>query len=132
MSKKPDQIVWSEERGYYAKTLPYGTDLAAPSIKIDELGVWKQSCVCKINKYFEDKFQSLKKEYDSLVEEYKWNEILYKAEYSFEPVMGQIYYLYVDDSGLFLSMISPREWRSPPDFIGSFKLGNSFKWEKVD
>ena len=132
MSDKPDHIVWSEEKGYYAKVLPYGSDLSAPSIKLENVGAWKQSGITKINSYFDTRFQAIKKEYESMIEEYKWNEIVYRAEYNFEPVMGQTYYLYVKDSNLFLSMISPKEWKNPPDFMGAFKLGSSHKWELVE
>ena len=48
--KKPDLAVWSEQKGYYAKTLTYGTDLGAPVIKMDNVGGWKQAQVEKINK----------------------------------------------------------------------------------
>lgn len=131
MSKKPDNVVWSEDRGYYAKSLSYGSDLGAPSIKPENVTIWKESGVSKINHYFDDRFQDIKNQYEKLVEEYKWNDILYKAKYSFEPVIGKTYYLYASEEGLFLSMISPEEWRTSPDFIGEFKLTSSYKWEKI-
>jgi len=132
MPKKPDLVVWSEDKGYYAKSLSYGSDLGAPSIKPENVTLWKESGVSKINNYFDSRFEELKEQYDKLIEEYKWNDILYKAKYSFEPVVGQTYYLYVGSDGLFLSMISPDEWRTAPDFLGAFKLSSSYKWEKQD
>lgn len=132
MPKKPDLVVWSEDKGYYAKSLSYGSDLGAPSIKPENVTLWKESGVSKINNYFDSRFEELKEQYDKLIEEYKWNDILYKAKYSFEPVVGQTYYLYVGSDGLFLSMISPEEWRTAPDFLGAFKLSSSYKWERID
>jgi hypothetical protein len=130
--KKPDIVVWSEEKGYYAKSLPYGTDLAAPSIKPENITAWKQAQSSRLNSHFQQRFEEIKREYQSFIEEYKWNDILYKAKYSFEPVVGRTYYLYSQDEGLYLSLISPEEWRSAPDFVGAFRLSSSFKWEKID
>lgn len=132
MPKKPDIVVWSEERGYYAKSLPYASDLGAPVIKPDNVTAWKQSSVAKVNNYFDAKFEDLKKEYNKLVEEYTWNEVLYKVKYSFEPVLGRTYHLYSKEDGLFLSLISPEEWNNAPDFLGSFQLDSQNRWNKVD
>jgi hypothetical protein len=44
-----------------------------------------------------------------LVEEYKWNELVYNAKFAFEPVIGQTYHLYVGrDGNIFLSMVNPK------------------------
>jgi hypothetical protein len=130
--KKPDLVVWSEDRGYYAKELPYGTDLSAPVIKVDNVSLWKESNVTKLNHYFESRFEDIKKEYHKLLDEYRWNDLLYKAKYSFEPVLGEIYHLYVDNSGgIFLSLIHPDQWKKHPEFLGSFRLDSKNKWERA-
>ena len=36
--KKPDLVVWNEEKGYYAKELTYGRNIGAPAIKLDDVG----------------------------------------------------------------------------------------------
>ena len=130
MPKKPDIVVWSEERGYYAKSLPYASDLGAPAIKIENVTSWKQSNLSKVNHYFDSRFEDIKNQYAKMVEEYRWNELLYKAKYSFEPVMGKTYHLYSSGDDLFLSMIGPQEWRNPPDFLGSFHLDSQNLWKK--
>lgn len=132
MAKKPDIVVWSEEKGYYAKSLPYASDLGAPVIKPENVTTWKQSGVAKVNTYFDAKFEDIKKEYNRLIEEYTWNEVLYKAKYSFEPVLGKTYHLYSGTDGIFLSMVSPEEWRNPPDFLGSFQLDSQNLWKRTD
>lgn len=132
MAKKPDIVVWSEDKGYYAKSLPYASDLGAPVIKPDNITAWKQSSVAKTNHYFDSRFEDIKKQYNKLVEEYTWNEVLYKAKYSFEPVLGKIYHLYSNGEGLFLSLVSPQEWKNAPDFLGSFRLDSENLWKKVD
>jgi hypothetical protein len=55
--KKPDLVVWTEEKGYYAKGLEYGTDLGAPAIKLDNVVGWKQIQSEKVNKIFAKKFK---------------------------------------------------------------------------
>ena len=61
------------------------------------------------------------------MKEYEWNELVYHAKYSFEPVIGEIYHLYAgDDGNNFLSLISPLEWNK--EHIGTFQLNSDKKW----
>ena len=120
MKKKPDLVVWDEENGYYAKSLAYGTSTSAPVIKLDDVEGWKQQAAIKVNHQFKTRYDELVEEARKLADEYNWNEIVYTASYSFQPVIGQIYHLYMKkDESLFLSLISPSEWKQK--FIASFK-----------
>jgi len=124
---KPDNIVFSEEKGYNASMLPYATTVGAPVIKIDDLVSWKSRGISQVNKEFEQKFNELKTQYENLMKEYEWNEIVYNAKFSFEPVVGEIYHLYRGIDGmLFLSLIDPTEWNK--EHIGTFKLNSDKKW----
>jgi hypothetical protein len=130
--KKPDIIVWDEEKGYYASKLSYGSNVGAPVIRPDDIAGWKIVNVEKANNYFESKFEELKKQYEKLIEEYKYTELVYTAKYNFEPIVGHSYYLYIDGNGeSFLSIISPTEWNTKPEYIGEFRLDSSHKWEKI-
>ena len=91
----PDNIVYSKEKGYNASFLPYATSVGAPIIKVDDVAAWKGRGVRNVNKEFENKFNELKLQYQSLMEEFEWNEIIYNAKFSFEPVIGEIYHLYI-------------------------------------
>jgi Protein of unknown function (DUF2452) len=125
--QKPDNIVFSEENGYNANLLPYATSVGAPIIKIDDVVSWKARGISNVNKEFENKFNELKIEYQKLMEEYEWNELVYNSKFSFEPVVGEIYHLYTADDGThFLSLISPQEWNK--EHIGTFKLNSDKKW----
>ena len=53
--KKPDIIVWSEERGYYTKELTYGSNVGAPVIKVDDVIGWRQREVSNVNNLFSAK-----------------------------------------------------------------------------
>jgi hypothetical protein len=122
--KKPDNV--AETPGL----LPYGTNVSAPAIKVEDITAWKSINAIKVNHQLETKFNELKEEYKKLVEEYKWNELVYNAKFSFEPVIGQTYHLYVGrDGNIFLSMVKPNEWNYKS--VGSFSLDSNNKWNKV-
>ena len=124
MEKKPDNV--SDNPGI----LPYGSNVGAPAIFVNDIQHWKEPRIISVNQQFEDKFLELKKEYEKLIEEYKWNELVYRAKFSFEPVIGKIYYLYCDkNEKLFLSLISPNEWKQK--YIGTFKFNYNNKWTKI-
>jgi len=123
-------VVYSEEGGYNAHLLPYATNVGATIIKSDDVDLWKQRGVNKVNKQLETKFNELKEEYQKLVDEFKWNDLVYKAKFSFEPVIGEAYHLYIgNDGNLFLSLISPNEWNR--EHFGSFRLDSNQKWIKL-
>jgi hypothetical protein len=121
--EKPDNV--SDSPGLMA----YGTNIGAPSIKPDDVVGWKRSSVERVNRGFMTRFEELRKEYESLVSDFEWNDLVYKSEFSFEPVVGYYYHLYQRDNGVFfLSLIEPSHWRM--NFIGSFRLDSRGKWEK--
>jgi hypothetical protein len=124
MSEKPDNV--ADNPGL----LPYGSNVGAPSIKVDNIESWKNSKVIKVNKEFNNRYESLKKQYDELVEEFKWNEIVYNSKFNFEPVVGETYHLYYGQNGsMFLSLIEPNQWSR--EHIGSFTLNYDNKWIKL-
>lgn len=126
-NKKPDNIVYSEEQGYNASLLPYATSVGAPVITTDDVVAWKSRGIHSVNKEFENKFQELQSAYQKLMDDYKWNELVDNAKFSFEPVIGETYHMYLGDDGIeFLSLIAPNEWNK--EFIASFKLNSDKKW----
>lgn len=128
--KKPDLVVWDEERGYYAKELTYGSNLGAPSIQLEDVDGWKKVQAHKANKVFTKKYDELKNEFKELIDEVKWNEFVYSSQYNFVPVMGETYYLYrKTDGSIFLSLISPDEWNM--EYIGATRLESNNKWIKI-
>ena len=120
--KKPDQVV--DNPGI----MPYTTNVGAPAIRKEDIELWKQRAVVKVNHQLKTRFEELKKQYEQLVDEAYWNDIVYNAKYSFEPIIGETYHLYYKNDEPFLSLISPDEWDKP--FIGSFTLDTNNKWIK--
>ncbi len=63
------------------------------------------------------------------MEQYDYNHLVYRGQFNFEPIVGEIYQLYRDSEGApFLSIIKPDECNF--DFIGSFRL-TAKMWEKL-
>ena len=114
----------------FPNLIPYPTNVGSPQIKPDNVDFWKQKNLIKVNKIFSTEFNELKEKYNHLIDTFKWNDLIYNSKFSFEPVIGEIYFLYQKKDGeLFLSIIAPHEWNM--DLIGSFKLNSTNKWEKV-
>jgi len=129
--KIPDLVAYDDERGYYSRELTYGSNLGAPAINIDDVQGWKQNQANKANKQFKKKYDELKEEFKKLVDEVNWNELVYSAGYTFKPILGTVYHLYMrKDETMFLSLIDPNTWNQ--DYIGSFELDSTEKWIKVE
>jgi hypothetical protein len=129
--KKPDLVVWSEERGYYPRELIYGSNLGAPAIQIDNVAGWKLSSIQNVNTEFQARYDELMAEAKKLVKEYEWNDLIYRdVEYTFQPIIGQTYHLYKRDNGtMFLSIIQPQSWSM--EYIATFRLDSTNKWIKL-
>ena len=125
MKKKPDNVADKPS------ILPYGTNVGAPAIKPNDVGVWRSEKIIKTNQYFEAKFNEIKEDYKKLIENYEWNKLVYASDFKFEPEKGQIYFLYQKkDETLFLSLIEPDMWDKI--FVGAFKLDSENKWIKLE
>jgi len=123
--KKPDNV--AENPGL----LPYGSNVGAPSIQSTNIEHWKEPRIDKLNKQFKDKYEKIKQEYQNLIEEYTWNDIVYKSKFNFEPVVGNVYHLYEDKFGkTFLSIINPSEWNKT--YLGTFKYDYENEWTKLE
>ena len=83
------------------------------------------------NSEFKARYDELIAEAERLKEEYNWNELLYgKAQYNFQPVVGNVYHLYSrEDDSLFLSIIEPSSWNMK--YVASFRLESNNKWTKI-
>lgn len=129
--KKPDQVVFNEETQKYDAALkPYATNVGAPAIQVTNNSAWKNRNVHKANQKIQAKYIELKAEYDKMMEELKYNNLVYSARFSFEPIVGETYHLYRDKNQKpFLSIIAPSDCNF--DFLGSFLLSSEQVWKKV-
>ncbi|SDS16285.1 Protein of unknown function [Formosa sp. Hel1_31_208] len=130
--KKPDQVVYNEQTETYDAALkPYATNVGAPAIQVTDTSAWKKRNVHKANKQLKAKYLEIKAEYDKMIEELEFNNLVYSARFNFEPIVGETYHLYRDKNEQpFLSIIAPKHCTF--DYIGSFQLNSEQMWKKID
>ena len=130
--KKPDQVVFNEAtKKYDAALKPYATNLGAPAIEITDTTTWKNKNIYKANKQIQAKYLELKAEYDKMMQELEYNNLVYNARFNFEPIIGETYHLYKDkNSEPFLSIIAPDHCNF--DYLGSFYLNSEQLWKKTE
>lgn len=129
-SKKPDLVVFNEKTQQYDAALkPYGTSASSPVIKPLNTATWRNDGVQRVNKKIKSRFDEVKKEYEALMQQFEYNELIYNAKFSFEPIIGEVYFLYNNkNQEPFLSIISPTQCSF--EFLGAFRLNSDKMWEQ--
>lgn len=129
--KKPDLVVWDETRGYYARSLTYGSNQGAPVISINDVSGWRQSKVNDLNFRFKAEYEEILAQAKKLKDEFEWNEFVYtQVIYSFLPIVGNVYHVYEKGDGtFFMSIIEPELWNQK--LVSSTKLESTNKWIKI-
>lgn len=129
-SKKPDPVVFNPNTQTYDASLkPYSTSVGAPVITPIDTIAWKNRSINKVNHRIKSRYQEIKAAYELMLKEFEYNNLIYNAKFSFEPIVGQIYHLYSKMDGTnFLSIIEPEHCNF--EFIGSFYLNADLIWEK--
>lgn len=130
--KKPDLVVFNEETQQYDASLkPYGTSSSAPAIKPLNTATWRNDGVIRVNKKIKSEFEEVKKQYEKLMEKFRYNDLVYNSKFNFEPNIGEIYHLYRGkNQETFLSIIQPEQCNF--EYLGSFRLNSDKMWEKSD
>ncbi|MBU2996918.1 DUF2452 domain-containing protein [Cellulophaga baltica] len=129
--KKPDNVVFNLKSDKYDASLrPYGTNLSAPKIKVTDTVAWKNRSINRVNHKVKTKFLELKLAYDKMIQEFEYNQLIFDSKFSFEPIIGETYYLYKrDNSETFLSLIEPEHCKF--NYLGSFYLNAEQIWQKI-
>ena len=130
-NKKPDNIIWDEDKEkYVAKLLPYASELNSPIIDVTNIDVFKKKGVEKVSKHFNAELVDLKRKITRFVKEASDTQKVYSAKFKFEPIVGEVYFLYAGEKENYLSLIPPENWGKK--FVGAFRLSSEYKWEQVD
>ncbi len=129
--KKPDSVVFNTETQKYDAALkPYATNVGAPVITTTDTNAWKNRSINKINHKVEAKYLELKAEYEKMMQEFEYNNLIFESKFTFEPIIGEVYHLYKRTNGdSFLSIIAPEQCRF--NALGSFYLNADHIWEKI-
>lgn len=130
--KRSDNVVFNAENQTYDAALkPYATNVGAPVITTTDTLAWKNRSINKINHKVKTKYLELKEQYEKLMQEYEYNQLIFSAKFSFEPVIGETYHLYKRANGeAFLSLIAPNQCNF--EALGSFYLNAEQIWQKLD
>jgi hypothetical protein len=125
MKNIPDNVVFDQRKlKYDAYSKPYPTSLSSPNFEKLSIKKISNSAVTILK----TKLKEINNEYEDLLDNIKYNELIYNAKYNFKPVAGEEYYLYSKKDYNFLSIIKPHEWNEK--FIGSFTLMTNELWKK--
>ena len=129
--KKPENVVFDiETEKYDAALKPYATSVGAPVITTTDTVAWKNRSINKLNHKVQTRYQEIKAQYEELMQEFEYNNLIYSAKFTFEPIIGDTYHLYKrDNDETFLSIIAPSECNF--NSLGSFRLNADQIWEKV-
>lgn len=129
--KKPDSVVYNTETEKYDAALkPYATSVGAPVITPTDTTAWKNRSINKVNHKIKTKYLELKAEYERMMQEFEYNNLILNANFSFEPIIGETYHLYLNKKDEhFLSLIAPEHCNF--NYAGSFILNADQIWEKV-
>lgn len=80
-----------------------------------------------------DQMKLLADQVEGLKEKKKLSQIVYGAQMSFKPVIGESYFLYEQDNEYILSILSPEEWGEShlrdKTFICKVRLSGDYSWE---
>lgn len=130
--KKPDNVVFNlENQRYDAALKPYATNVGAPVINTTDTLAWKNRSINKVNHKVRTKYLELKAEYEKMIEEFEYNNLIFSAKFSFEPIIGETYHLYKrENDEAFLSIIAPDQCNFIP--LGSFYLNADQIWQKLE
>ena len=129
--KKPDNVVFNAKTQKYDAALKsYATSVGAPVITTTDTVDWKNRSIRKVNQKVQTKYLELKAEYEKMMVEFEYNNLIFNAKFTFEPLIGDVYHLYSRENGeTFLSLIAPNECNF--NTMGSFYLNADQIWEKV-
>ena len=123
--RKPDRVADNKA------TMPYGDNVAAPAITLPDTKDYREVKVKEAQNKLKTRYEELEAEFKKLVETAADNELIYTANISFSPKVGEVYHLYKKEDGTtWVSMVGPDEWGPNYnfEFLGSFRLATDSVW----
>ena len=127
MKKKADNIVYDySNKEYDAFRKEYPTSFNSKTFRPEKIKDLKSDA----QHYFTTKLFEIKKNYEFLLEEIEWSNLINNSKYNFTPIVGKTYYLYKGNKTNFISIIKPNEWKI--ECIGSYKLTSNNTWTKIE
>lgn len=112
-----------------AAFLPYAVSTLSPRIVPNDLTHFKSRGVSKVQKDTAQRLAELKAQYETILDEFHWNKLVYESDFGFEPVIGETYHLYWKDrtrASMTLSMVEPGQWAK--EHVATLQLGFDGRW----
>lgn len=141
---KEDGTPYTNQEIYHKQlsVLPYSASVSGAVIRHNEEGLIKHKALTAMEEQTNMQLQQIRKQIELLAlqaqEIQKRKELsmmIYKANLSFKPNIGQVYYLYEKKDGSHtLSLVSPKEWGSGgpfKQFIAAVKLLADHTWMEM-
>lgn len=118
-------------------SLPYAHTAGGAVIKPEDEGKIKGRALRAMQQQTDNQMGQLYEQMQTLANQAKGiqariviSERIYQADIRFEPLIGQIYYLYAYPSGDRLSLIAPHEWgKNAPTFLAQVYLLADHTWD---
>jgi hypothetical protein len=132
MEKKPDLVVWTEKDGYDAKLKSYPTSVGGHGFDLPNVPLFRSLSSKKMMDVFNREQQEIRERIEKMYDEYNTSIMVWESKISFEPIVGNSYFLYNFAGQLTLSLIAPNEWGREKDFIGEYILNLDNKWIKQE
>lgn len=123
--------------------LPYAAGVSGAVIRPTEQGVIRHKALTAMEEQTNMQLDQIRKQIELLAlqaqeiqQRKELSMLMYNAQLGFQPVMGQVYYLYQKKDGSHIvSMVSPQEWGSPAGpyqhFEAKVKLLADHTWVEV-
>jgi hypothetical protein len=110
--------------------LPYPVSTLSPRIVPTDLSSFKSRGISEVERELQQKLVELRETYLEAIDHFNWNKLVYEAEITFEPVVGETYHLYETRGRRMLSMIGPKEW--PMHHLATVRLNVDRQWQIVE
>ncbi len=123
--------------------LPYAHNVGSISVNPEDVGKLKSRALSAMQEQTTKQLAQIQKQVELLAQQaieikkrIEISEKIYTAKMSFEPFVGNVYYLYEQDEIFKLMLIAPDEWgRSKKEslhFIASVRLLSDHTWEVLN
>ena len=140
--KFPDNVVYNyETEEFDANIKPYGTNVSAPAIRPNDMSSIKGRAITAAERYAEKEIDKLRKQAALIMEQVREvkervdvSKIIYEADFSMQPIIGNRYFLYERKDGThFLSLIAETQWIKidPGKFLAEVELLPDQTWEII-
>jgi hypothetical protein len=140
----PDGNIETNTEIYHRQlsVLPYSASVSGALIKPNEEGVIRHHALTAMEEQTNMQLTQIRQQIELLAIQAKeiqhrkeLSMLIYDARLSFNPVIGQVYYLYEkDDSSHLLSLVGPKEWGKKipfKSFVAAVKLLADHTWTEV-